>query len=85
MAIDGKGFTTGSSWATALCFQKGSIVQLPVMSQAFGSMEREVGETLVQLEVKGLSSVQAWLHDLQFWSVVSEKQLSISPNKIGSS
>lgn len=58
-----RGVRTGSSWTTdwALCFWKGSYVQVPVMSWFFRF--GDVGARLwfqVQLEVKVLFSAYAW-------------------------
>lgn len=71
LAIYGKirGFSTGSSWGQqTLHFWKGSSVQVPVMSQSFGSGCNWRSK---------LSLRMLQLHDLRFWFAVSEKQLNV--------
>lgn len=64
----------------------GSGVPVPVMSWTFGSTGVGDVETLFPGAAGGHSSSlcnMILLHDLRYWSVISEKQLSVSLNRIG--
>ena len=73
-------------WGT-LGFSKGSGVQVQVMTWSFGSARELGGEwgfdsgCIWRSKFSPLHML--WLHDLRFWSVISEKQLSISLKRTG--